>query len=1011
VEAGSILTQLRERHNIMKKLIVAAILIILVLPFGQVDEVRFSPESMSPKTPPVRGNFVLAPRAAKSFVAEWDEFLRDLPTGNVVPTVTPFIREKDGNLIVDQPAVRRLLLRIASFGQEAILANGATGEFDKLPNNLRQEALTVFFAERDKIYASGGPFIRIIANVTGSDEAETLENIERFKDLCVEGKDTLLVCPLFYLKSNDEIIAHFERIREITQAPIALYNNHGLVRAVTGREEEINIDPEIVAELFQRRWVFAIKDSSGDMDTLKSYIATGIPTYQGNEGAAFEALQAGARGLVGSTGNISEIMELICRMHQQGLIEEAQVYQDIVNQYRSSITINLEKITPALKQILAEQGLCEVVLAKQGSQLSEDERIVLMDAYRKLQFPRFIAVSDLNGEKGRIDEDKITVSEPTHWAVDSDGCATPYDYISVEEVATVVRLALRKNENNFVTRSISCVLGRDVLIDEIVSLHAEIFQEGPYTGIFRVKAELTNGIIVYFGISIEKSVEFNPEEYDIFADFDDMEFLYDENPHYIVKPYAKTEITHIRMIALEWREDHVEVNTGVYNWYESNPYSIAADRLLYSRMDDVKDLHPARVGRALSRQFTIYYDQESQRMLAGINIDTGDDIIRALPGNRYRVKLVTTKGFRDNISGGIFLRRLLHNDLTNDESTDRHKYWFGPPEEVLAGVLEGLIEEYGFTKAKEILKQWCEEYVGLSSLYKKEINQFLFGLENIDENRNVSEEMDLVVQSTRFYRLLSLIPVSEEYLFSHEKGNDEHAARLVRELEKDDNFSWPIIAFMPHHLLRYISSGAVTDIKMGIIDGEHRTRAARAKGLNFIPALISDDPLRDLTLKGWDEMGNPQEKSLDQFGNKRTIFDVAFNFIKGETYPPKVTRFISEMGRVINLPCRLNALSANAKIVELWARDLDYIRFCHAGRNLIIDRLYEEDIWFCDVADDIPDEVLNDPDSVIDFKKMRENAQKIRKALAGDSEALAWFRRHQGMFNGYEPLSACQTAP
>src|SRR3989338_10619306 len=100
---------------------------------------------------------------------------------------------------------------------------GLTGEFNKLPNKQRLKAIEVFTREAKK------RGIIVFANATGDDEKQTLNNIQKIEPY---KPDYIVLAPLYYLRTNREILRHFRKIK--TNLPIVLYNNSAIAK-IKGR--------------------------------------------------------------------------------------------------------------------------------------------------------------------------------------------------------------------------------------------------------------------------------------------------------------------------------------------------------------------------------------------------------------------------------------------------------------------------------------------------------------------------------------------------------------------------------------------------------------------------------------------------------------------------------------------------------------------------------------------------------------------------------------------------------
>ncbi|MCX5712339.1 MAG: dihydrodipicolinate synthase family protein [Candidatus Omnitrophica bacterium] len=274
-----------------------------------------------------------------------------LPIANITPTVTPLL-EADR---IDPLGVRKVVQNIVRIGGRAIFAMGRTGEFPELSNGLRMAALKVAIKEAKRLG------IPVFAGVTADTEKETLDNICELERM---GADYIVLAPLYYLDTNAEIIKHFERID--TYLPILLYNNPS---PDVSRGLEKNITRQTLEKLQGR--IVGIKDSSGKLDILKEYLEV-TEVYQGNEGAILEALRLGARGAVGSMGNVSVLPELLCRPEIPENVKEK--IQEAIIELRMPLTANLKKIYSCLKYALKLSGICRDTVVLDNVKLTREEK-------------------------------------------------------------------------------------------------------------------------------------------------------------------------------------------------------------------------------------------------------------------------------------------------------------------------------------------------------------------------------------------------------------------------------------------------------------------------------------------------------------------------------------------------------------------------------------------------------------------------------------------------------------
>ena len=288
---------------------------------------------------------------------------------NVVPTVTPFIAGGRA-LQVDREGVARLCDNLQRLKVRTLFVNGTTGGFVHMTDVERILTVSTFALE------SRGRF-KIIANATGDTPEATIRNVSTMSRL--KGVDALVLAPLHYLQTNEQIRPHMDRVKEILTGerdlPLFLYNY-----AKLHRDKSLNIDPEVVSELADEEIIAGIKDSSGDLGLVERY-AQVIETGTGDEGHIIEALRRGASFAVGSMGNILPYPQNIFFART---INGMMKWQDAINDVRGPLTANLRCPTAAIKYYLSLQGICSDRVAVEKDALTPPEKAEVERVYSSL---------------------------------------------------------------------------------------------------------------------------------------------------------------------------------------------------------------------------------------------------------------------------------------------------------------------------------------------------------------------------------------------------------------------------------------------------------------------------------------------------------------------------------------------------------------------------------------------------------------------------------------------------
>jgi len=198
----------------------------------------------------------------------------------VTAMVTPF-RDDHG---VDLDRAQELARWLVANGSDAIVVAGSTGES---PTLTYREKADLFGAVAGAIRGQG----KMIAGVGTYSTAETLELAEA---AAAAGADGLLVVTPYYNKPPQRgLTAHFTAVADATDLPVILYN-------IPGRTA-LRIEHDTLLELAAHPNIVAVKDSTGDFQSISQLIASspdGFEVYSGDDWATFGYACLGAVGVV-----------------------------------------------------------------------------------------------------------------------------------------------------------------------------------------------------------------------------------------------------------------------------------------------------------------------------------------------------------------------------------------------------------------------------------------------------------------------------------------------------------------------------------------------------------------------------------------------------------------------------------------------------------------------------------------------------------------------------------------
>lgn len=289
--------------------------------------------------------------------------------GSMVAIVTPMDREKN----VDYPAFIRLLDWHIQAGTTAIIVAGTTGESATLTQE-EQRHLFRFAVEhvRGRLPIIGG---------TGS--TATAHAIKLTEMALEEGVDAVLLMAPAYVKPTQEgLYQHYRAIAEAVPIPQILYN-------VPGRTA-CDILPETVARLADLPNIVGIKEATGQIDRIKQILALckdKIDIYSGDDLTVYEAMEAGAKGIISVTANIMpEAMHRLCTLALNGHLAEAQALQTRLLPLHKALFSEANPIP--IKWALADRGWIDKGIRLPLTLLSEPYQKLLAERLDQLGIER-----------------------------------------------------------------------------------------------------------------------------------------------------------------------------------------------------------------------------------------------------------------------------------------------------------------------------------------------------------------------------------------------------------------------------------------------------------------------------------------------------------------------------------------------------------------------------------------------------------------------------------------------
>lgn len=185
------------------------------------------------------------------------------------------------------PSLERLSAFLIEAGMHGLFVTGSTGEVAYLPDETRYRALEVVAG-----VAAGQ--VPVLAGVIDTTTPRVIEHAKAAK---AAGADALVATAPFYAPTHPvEFPGHFRAIRAAVDLPLVAYD----IPVSVGHK----LPTDVVLALTEDGTIDAVKDSSGDLDGLRTLLEADVRCFTGSEVLADVALFLGSHGLVPGLGNV-----------------------------------------------------------------------------------------------------------------------------------------------------------------------------------------------------------------------------------------------------------------------------------------------------------------------------------------------------------------------------------------------------------------------------------------------------------------------------------------------------------------------------------------------------------------------------------------------------------------------------------------------------------------------------------------------------------------------------------
>lgn len=257
--------------------------------------------------------------------------------------ITAMITPMDEQQNIQEAATRQLIDRLIDKGVHGLFILGTNGEFHVLSDDEK-----VSYAKLVIDHVGG----RVPVYV-GTGGCGTLETIRLSKRMEALKPDALSVITPFLVKlSQEELMLHYKHIADAVSVPVIMYN----IPANTG----MNLEKETVAALASHPNIIGIKDSSGNVETIKGYLEAAetldFSVLIGSDSKILTGLELGADGAVASTSNaITEHIVSIYDHFNAGNLEAAKQAQEAVDVLRA--VLKLGSVPSVIKRAVTLLGI------------------------------------------------------------------------------------------------------------------------------------------------------------------------------------------------------------------------------------------------------------------------------------------------------------------------------------------------------------------------------------------------------------------------------------------------------------------------------------------------------------------------------------------------------------------------------------------------------------------------------------------------------------------------------
>ncbi len=278
--------------------------------------------------------------------------------------VTPFDRK--GN--IDFTKTTQLIQYLIDNGSDSLVVAGTTGES---PTLTKEEKVALF---RHVVKVVDGR-IPVIAGTGSNNTHASIELTKKAKEAGVDA--IMLVAPYYNKPSQEGMYQHFKVIAESTDLPVMLYN-------IPGRSS-VNVSPETIIRLSKIENIVAVKEASGDLDSMTeiiSHTSDDFMLFSGDDGLTLPVLSIGGAGVVSVASHVigNKMQDMVSAFLNGKPADAARLHQSLLPIMKGLfMSPNPTPVKPALQMKGLDVGSVRLPLIP----LTEVERAKLSQLLEK----------------------------------------------------------------------------------------------------------------------------------------------------------------------------------------------------------------------------------------------------------------------------------------------------------------------------------------------------------------------------------------------------------------------------------------------------------------------------------------------------------------------------------------------------------------------------------------------------------------------------------------------------